>query len=412
MHFFLNSTKKDLLRRWRDPLSIAIWIGVPLIIGLLIILAFGRHNQPQAHILIADEDHSFLSRMLMGVLSQDAVGGVVTAEEVETESGLARINRGEATALLVIPPDFSNNFLLERPSVLKLVTNPAQSILPDIVEEMLSTLVDAGFYIHRLIGDDLKRFAGGPPGGADTFPDSQVADFSVRINRLANRLSHYLDPRLISLESSPIEDSGSRPQVSTGLLFIPSILFMSLLFMAQGISTDLWLEHEGKTLRRVLASPQRIMAFLLGKLAAGAIVVLLVCLIGLSIGYAYFSLDPVSLPLAALWSMLSGTMLMAMMMLIQLLAASQRGGEILTLTLIFPLMMAGGSFFPFEAMPAWMAAVGRRTPNGWALERLKSILIGDGEAGSLGTAFLILAAVTMGLFVLGSWRLRRKFGVG
>ena len=412
MHFFWNSTKKDLQRRRRDPLSIALWIGIPLIIGCLIILAFGRKIQPQAHVLVADEDNSLLSGLLLGALSQNAAGNVVSAEEVDTETGLARINKGDATALLIIPKGFSNDFLLEQPSVLKLVTNPAQTILPQIVEELLSMLVDAGFYIHRVLGDDLKSFAGGPPGGANIFPDEQMANFSVKINQFMNRLAVYIDPMIINLESSVIKKEGSSATVSIGLLFIPSILFMSLLFMAQGISSDLWLEHDQKTLRRVVASPQRVSHFLLGKITAGAIFMLLVCLIGLSIGYAYFSLNLTTLPLAALWSMFSGTMLMAIMMFIQLLATSQRGGEILTLAIVFPLMMVGGSFFPFEAMPGWMAAIGRLTPNGWALEHLKSIMTGNASAGSLGTAFLGLLGFTAVLVALGSWRLRKKFGVG
>ena len=296
--------------------------------------------------------------------------------------------------------------------MLKLITNPSQTILPQIVEEMLSIFVDSGFYIHRLIGEDLKHFAGGPPVGANIFPDEQMAAFSVKINQLMNRLSGYIDPVIITLESSVIKKESSSTPVSIGMLFIPSILFMSLLFMAQGISTDLWLEHEQKTLRRVVASPQRVSYFLLGKIVAGAIFILLVCLIGLSIGYAYFSLNPASLPLAVLWSMFSGTMLMSVMMFIQLLASSQRGGEVLSLAIVFPLMMVGGSFFPFEAMPSWMAAIGRLTPNGWALSQLKAIMIGSAEAGSLANAFLGLLGVTLVLFLLGSWRLRKKFGTG
>jgi ABC-type multidrug transport system permease subunit len=187
---------------------------------------------------------------------------------------------------------------------------------------------------------------------------------------------------------------------------------MSLLFMAQGISSDLWLENEQRTLHRVVTSPQRLSSFLLGKMTAGAIFMLLVCLIGLTIGYAYFRLSPATLPLATVWAAFSGTMLLTMMMVIQLLATSQRGGEILSLAIVFPLMMAGGSFFPFEAMPDWMAAVGRLTPNGWALEQLKSILIGTSTLVSIGSAFAGMLAVTMVLFLVSSWRLRKKFGAG
>ncbi len=44
--------------------------------------------------------------------------------------------------------------------------------------------------------------------------------------------------------------------------------------------------------------------------------------------------------------------------------------------IVFPLMMIGGSFFPLEVMPAWMARIGRWTPNGLGVAQLKEILFG------------------------------------
>ena len=47
--------------------------------------------------------------------------------------------------------------------------------------------------------------------------------------------------------------------------------------------------------------------------------------------------------------------------------------------ILFPLLMVGGSFFPFAVMPEWMAAIGRRTPNGMALVQFEAILFGTSE---------------------------------
>ena len=63
-------------------------------------------------------------------------------------------------------------------------------------------------------------------------------------------------------------------------------------------------------------------------------------------------------------------------------------------------------------MPDWLADIGRRTPNGWALETLKGILAGTagaGEvaAGALGT--LVLGAV---LFQIARARIVGGFGSG
>jgi ABC-type multidrug transport system permease subunit len=96
-------------------------------------------------------------------------------------------------------------------------------------------------------------------------------------------------------------------------------------------------------------------------------------------------------------------------MLLQLLATSQKAGGLLSTLVLFPLMMIGGSFFPFEAMPGWLAAVGRRLPNGWALEQFRQILGGGATAaGLLPAAAGLLAALLAGIWLAG-WRLRGGF---
>jgi ABC-type multidrug transport system permease subunit len=74
---------------------------------------------------------------------------------------------------------------------------------------------------------------------------------------------------------------------------------------------------------------------------------------------------------------------MTLMTTLQVFSSSRRGGNILTMAIMFPLMMIGGSFFPFEAMPDWMAAIGKMTPNGWALARFKDIVAGTLEPVTL-----------------------------
>jgi ABC-type multidrug transport system permease subunit len=82
------------------------------------------------------------------------------------------------------------------------------------------------------------------------------------------------------------------------------------------------------------------------------------------------------------------------------------------MTLVFPLIMIGGSFFPFEAMPAWMVSVGRLTPNGWALQQLKAILLREAEAASLAAALAGLLAAALVLFLLAGRRMRTGFARG
>src|SRR5262249_43312667 len=159
---------------------------------------------------------------------------------VELEAGRARIRKGEGSALLIIPQGFGRALVLNEPAQLKLLTNPAHQILPGIIEEALSIMLDAAFYLQTLFRSELRGFAQGPPRGARTFPDSIIAAASIQVNRLVTRLQAYLNPPLIKLETTVKEESGG---FNFAQAFFPAMLFMALLFMAQGMAADLWREQ-------------------------------------------------------------------------------------------------------------------------------------------------------------------------
>jgi len=292
--------------------------------------------------------------------------------------------------------------------VLQLTTNPEQSILPGMVRQSLEILRDGTFYLHRLVGEELRRIAAGPPSGSATMPDADIASLSVAINRTMTRLEKHLFPPVVELEVTA-RTAAAEPAASFAVLFLPGVVLMSLLFMAQGISEDVWQERAQGTLRRAAGTPGGVVPLLLGKLASGGILMAAVSLVILALGMVYLAIPLSRLPLALPWSAFCGFVLLVFMILIQLYASSRRAGSVLTTSLIFPLMMIGGSLFPSETMPRWMAAVGRRTPNGWALERLKDILLDRAEPQSLlvGSVMLLVAAAIA--FGLSARRLRRVF---
>jgi ABC-type multidrug transport system permease subunit len=175
--------------------------------------------------------------------------------------------------------------------------------------------------------------------------------------------------------------------------------------MAQGLSDDLWKEKQQGTLRRWISTPAGPLPFLAAKLLSAAVLVFSVSLVILAIGMAYHELPFYRLPLALVWSTFAGLLFFTLMQLIQLYASSQRGGAILTMCIVFPLLMLGGSLFPLELMPAWMAALGRWTPNGGTLELLKDILLGRLNLAVLLVAVLFLTLVAVAGSLLAARRI-------
>ncbi|MFO7653712.1 MAG: ABC transporter permease [Candidatus Krumholzibacteriia bacterium] len=405
-----NTARKDWRKQRRNLPELMLWIGIPLIIGGVVVLAFGGGGggpTPQAHLLVADQDDSLLSGLLLGALAQDEAGGIIRTEPVAFADGRRRIDAGEASALLRIPEGFADAVLDERPTTLELWVNPSQQVLPQLVEQALSLLADAVFYLHRVLGQELRLIAQGPPEGDLVFADAAIGAIAVAINRRVEALLTRLDPLAIELElveAAPEERSDAPGGFA--VLFLPGILVMSLLFMAQGIGNEIWIEHEQHTLRRVVVSPAGLGSFLAGKALAAAGLMLAVASVGLTIGYLYLDLPAGSLPLAVIWAVVTGVMLLGLLTTVQVLARSQRAGQIAGMLVIFPLMMVGGSFFPLEAMPAWMRAAGQITPNGYAVSVLVDVLRGRRAADDMLVPVLIVAALTAAFGIAVTLRMR------
>jgi ABC-type multidrug transport system permease subunit len=400
---------KELRLRSRDKTSLVLWIGIPLLIGGSMSLVFGRDGgTPQGRLLIADQDGQFLSRLISGGFSGGPMAEMFDPEEVERGEGRALMDAGEATAMIVIPDGFSDALLRDEPTTITLVVNPSQTILPGIVEEMLSILGDAAFYLQRIAGDEMRLIAEGPPEGKNIYSEATALELTRGIRGKLENLDRYFDPLLIQLETE-IESVEIGSRTNFGALFFPGILFMSLLFISQGLSGEYWKEHEAGTLSRTAVAPPGLVQTVAAKTLVAAAVIAAAALAALALGSRLLGVV-VEAPITAFaWTIAVGTLFYLLMSLIQLFATGKRNGDLLTNMLLFPLLMAGGSFFPSEAMPGSIAAFGEFTPNGWALARLKEILAGTIDATSLATAFGIVALASAVLFLLNVTRLRRAF---
>ena len=408
--FLRAATRKDLRRRLADPAALAIWLGIPLVLGGLMSLAFGGRNAPtpKAHVLWVDLDGSRVSALLLQLAGASRMREFLEVEPVSEEDGSRRIAAGDATAMLVLPRGLQDAILNERPATLALVTNPSQRILPAIVEEGLDILVESTFYAQQLFGDLLRDVVTGPSPGESLLSDARVAELSTRINARLRTLQPVLLPPALSLEFA--EASSRADGASFGMLFLPGVVLMSVLFIAQGMGGDIWEEEEAGTLRRIKSSPQPLALWLAAKILAGACLMAVAAAAAVAIAALLFDVAPGRAPAAIAWATFAGAALLVYFMLLQTLATSARGANLLSSLIVFPLMMIGGSFFPFESMPAWMAAVGRWTPNGLAVVRLKELLFGSPQLSILALSAAAIGVPAVLAFLYTAGRLERRFG--
>jgi ABC-2 type transport system permease protein len=405
MRFVFLSALKDLRRMRRDPMALVTWVGSPLLIALLLVAFFGHESpKPQGLVMIADQDKTLISAMVMHLYTQDKLGEMLTVQQVPLAEGRRRINSGDGSALVIIPKGFTEAVFGRRSAKLQLVTNPSQSILPEIAKSVTSILVEGAWRLQQLMGDDLNRFDKDKPPS-----DEDIAAVSVRYSHLFTDLRKYLDPPVIKVDVEEVKPNPGLIQTNIGAVMFPSMTFMAVLFLAAGLAGDIWKEKMAGTLRHIAVTPASVAGFLGGKILALWAIFALVGIVSLLSGKLLIRAEIHRPIIAVLWIAASGGALYLLFALLHTTFKSQRGATMLSSLLMMMLGMLGGCFFPFEIMPDSLAAAGRWMPNGWALLRFRDILAGQPDPLKLTTVFGIVVVLTILLFAVVTRRLRWKF---
>lgn len=405
MNFVLSSMRKDLARWWQDRTAILIWLGIPFLVGGMIttLMDGGDGTQPHGILLLVDQDDSLLSGLVAGVYTSGELGELITVEKVSLEDGNERINAGDGSGLLIIPEGFGDAFLNEVPVTLTLRTNPSQTILPGIITDVTEILLDAGFYAQRLFGAEIKEITS-PDSDAD---DAAVVALATRVNSKMDIIAPHLFPPAIDLEVVPLPPS--EPSLPLALMFLPGVIMMAILFAANSLAADYWAEKQNGTLRRLAFAPGRLTAFVTGKALAVGVVIGAIVLLTMTIGFLYHGVAWSEFLPSLTWLTISGVGIFAWFAVLQMLFVTQRSANLVTSILLFPLLMAGGSFFPLAVLPDWIAAIGRIAPNGFVVDRMATELITPAAWTIDLNSWLIVFAMTASGLMICAWRLRTGF---
>lgn len=407
MRFIFVTVGKELKRRFNDPGGLVSSIMIPFVIGFLMAAVMGGGGgQPsiKARLLVTDLDDSFISQGMISALGQDQVADLVQVEKLALETGQQRINEGDGSGHLVIPQGFGEAWLAGEEVALQLTVNPSQSISPRLIREMLESLLDLGDYLHKVFGEELKIISQSLEG--DELALISTRDFSGDI---AEKISGFAD--LVFPPVVTVEDVTPQPQsvpVSMALLMFPGVLVMAAFFAANGQSSNFWTEKERGTLGRWVASPNAFFSFWVAQWFTAMFLTAIVTAPIMLAGFLYLDISFEKYFTSLGWLALTGPVLFAVLSLIQVLAPSRKVGGMIATLVMFPLLMAGGSFFPTETMPKFIVAIAQYTPNGNVVEPLKAYLLGEFGASGMFSGLWGIMAVALMLVLLAGFLSARK----
>ena len=406
--------KKDLLRKYHEPGGFIILVLLPLLLTLIMGLAFGpggeEQKTPTVKLLVEDHDGSVASQFLLGAFSRGQLAKMFEIKHVEKNTGREMMDKGKASALLIIPAGFGDSLLARYPVELILVKNPGEQFLPKIAEETLDILAEGGDRLLRLAAQPIELIKS--QIHRDQSPsDAQVAAISIQFKNLFERLGTYFFPPLITLNIS--KQKGEEKQSSGSILFaffLAGSSLMALLFIVDVMARDFFRERDKRTLHRLLVGPASPAHYIAAKILLLFTASLLALLLVWIAGILFFAIR-----IAHILSFLTLALLIAaafsgLIALMYALARTRAQIAAMAPAIIIVFSMIGGAMIPFDALPVFMQKMAVISPVWWGVDGLHKITISQAGPSSLTTHFLALAvfAVVMnvGAFVIFAKKVR------
>lgn len=420
---------KDLRRARRNPLPLIINLLIPLVITALIGLAFGGKSDSGAlgriRFALVDEDKTILSDFLRGSANQREGSKYLEPVLLERAEALRQIYDNQISAVLIIPTNFTRNYLTGKTNVsLELIKNPAQSIHPAVMEELLGAVVTGLNAISRNLQSEFPGWQQVIEGKSDY---KEVARLIERAGDKLKQVEKFINPPLVAYEkdakTEPATDSAANatenktaPKKSPtsgifGFLLV-GMAGMFLLFLASNAMTDLHRELRLRTLARYHTLHERLSPFLASKVVFTVVILLISSAILLGGGGAVFGVGwkhPLELCLLAV--SYAGFAAGLMALLVALMPDERKAGAMNTIVAM-GLGLAGGCMFPPQALPAFLGKhITPLLPTYWFVDTARNLQYSDGAVAWL-PALVKLLGLGFVLLAIAALLLRRQFQSG
>src|ERR1051326_3559208 len=408
---------KDLKRARHNPWPYLIHLALPLCITALIGLVFGPSSNGgglgQIKVAVVDDDDSLLSSLLRGAMNQGDFKKHIEARFLEREEALRQINENKISAVLIIPQGFTRTYLAgDQRAALELVKNPAHSIYPAILEELLQVAVAGLNALARNLHSDLPEWKAiiekeGRPAL------TRMAGLLVRLGDRFGKAEHYLFPPLVSYEATTQKKAKTEGQgLNIFAFLLPGRAAMFLLFLADHAIRDLYHELRTRTLERFRTVHDRLLPFVISKVLLALAIVGLGSIVMFGGSVLIFGIHwkrPLEMAVVIL---AFGLFASGFMAAIAALARNERRANALNGVIVMCLSFVGGSFFPARQLPPFFRDhLSPLMPNYWFIESLRSLQWGGGEILWLGPA-LKLFFFGLALVIGAAWVFQRALAKG
>jgi ABC-type multidrug transport system permease subunit len=421
---------KDLRRAWRNPLPWLLNLALPIVITAVIGMVFGGgsgndNSLGRIKFAVVDEDKSALADFLRGAANQGQAAKYLEPVFLERAAADQQLRDDKLSAILLLPPGFTSNYLTGRKVQLELVKNPAEQIHPAVLEELLGVVVSGLNAISRNFNAEFPAWRDALDGQPDYH---QIARLIEQTGDKLHAARQYLFPPLVgytnraeaappaanagpnSAASTSSPESNPAPKFNLFAYLLAGMAGMFLLLLANQAMADLHREVDKRTFERYITLHDRLLPFVAGKALFTIVIVSIGAAIILGGGQLLFHFRwprPMALILLTLAYVCFAAGLMAVTVA---LMPDERRANALNNVLTMIFSMAGGCMFPTDQLPAVMREhISPLLPTYWFANTARELWWS--EASWYIAAAKLAALGALGV-ALAAWLFKRRFEKG
>jgi len=372
----------ELRRFARDRSNIFFSLIFPLLLVVVIGLQFGGQGGT-ARVVIAGEGGELRSALTTELEDADA-----TVSTGDADAMREQVARGRADVGLLVADDAEQSFAAGRPAEIELIVS-SEAGAPGAVQVVLTALQTLSLDQTEL---SVLTSRGVPEGEATAALDQARADVAP------------IDISVVDVDDIA-QELGGLGQFDLGAA---TMLLLFVFLSTLGSAVTLIQSRRLGVQRRVLAAPvsgtQAILGQMLGRwvIASAQGVYIMVASIVL------FDVDFGSLPLALLILLVFGAVATGAAMLLGAVMDNEGAANGVAVGGGLVLAALGGCMFPLEMFPDTLRTVADVTPHAWGYEAFAEIQRHDGGLLDIAPQLGVLAAMAIGLVLLGALALRRS----
>ena len=409
---------KDLTITFRDRAGLILMLAAPLALTLVVAFAFGGGSSSsggisQIPVLVVNQDAGAFGNFLVQAFQSDQLKDLIQAEELsEPAAARKQIDQDKATALVIIPADFSESILpsganraaggeIQRvQSEVVVYTNPSRPVTSQVVKAVVDTILER--FVASSIGGQVVVEQLLQSGRLS--PQDAQAQGAVIGAQAAQSLTQA---DVIQIERQMGADT-SQQSFSWLKYTAPSTAILFLMFSLSLAARTILVERTMGTLPRMLVSPSSRISVLGGKMLGNFLIGMVQMGVLLLADSLLFRLNW-GRPLAVLLLTVCLVAAVTAWGLVEA-AVAKNPGQANAIGFATNLTFAalGGTFAPRVNYPGWLITAGYITPNAWGTESYFKLMYG-GSLQDILPALLALGIMALVLFTTAVLIFRRRY---